>query len=118
MSRQLVFRAGFHVALTAGRLQVATMNLRPGGKEGGPDNIHRGAEQWVLVVAGTGRALLDGRRRVLRAGTLLRIPKGVPHEIRNTGRTLLKTVNIYTPPAYRPDGEPLPAGRKRVGRTS
>jgi hypothetical protein len=33
------------------------------------------------------------------------------HEIRNTGRTLLRTLNIYVPPAYTAKGDPLPRGR-------
>jgi mannose-6-phosphate isomerase-like protein (cupin superfamily) len=34
------------------------------------------------------------------------------HEIRNTGRTPLRTLNIYVPPAYKRNGDPLPRGRK------
>jgi peptidoglycan/LPS O-acetylase OafA/YrhL len=37
---------------------------------------------------------------------------GDTHEIRNTGRGLLKTVSVYTPPAYTSDGYELPAGKK------
>jgi mannose-6-phosphate isomerase-like protein (cupin superfamily) len=40
------------------------------------------------------------------------IEKGEQHEIRNTGRVLLRTLNFYVPPAYRKDGGPLPRGRK------
>ena len=36
---------------------------------------------------------------------------GSTHEIRNAGKTLLKTLNIYVPPAYTSDGEELPRGR-------
>ncbi|HEU0259505.1 MAG TPA: hypothetical protein VFR57_08830 [Burkholderiales bacterium] len=32
------------------------------------------------------------------------------HAIRNTGRGLLRTLNFYSPPAYRKDGKPLPRG--------
>jgi mannose-6-phosphate isomerase-like protein (cupin superfamily) len=111
MRRQLRFTRGFHVALTHARTQAATMNLAPGGKEGGPDNFHRGSDQWLFVLEGTGRAILNGRAKTLRAGTLLLIERGVRHEIRNTGRGVMKTLNIYAPPAYRADGEPLPRGR-------
>ena len=31
---------------------------------------------------------------------------------RNTGSTLLRTLNFYSPPAYRKDGNPLPRGKK------
>jgi hypothetical protein len=34
------------------------------------------------------------------------------HEVRNTGRGLLRTLNLYVPPAYRRDGDPLPRGAK------
>lgn len=80
--------------------------------EGGSDNRHRGSDQWLYVVSGTGQATIEGRRHPLRAGTLLCIQRGERHEVRNTGRSLLKTVNVYVPPAYDRSGEPLPRGRK------
>jgi mannose-6-phosphate isomerase-like protein (cupin superfamily) len=43
---------------------------------------------------------------------LLLIERGAKHEVRNTGRAPLRTLNVYVPPAYRRDGEPLPRGRK------
>ena len=55
---------------------------------------------------------MNGKRHNLRDGTVLLIEKGDMHEIRNTGRALLKTLNIYVPPAYRTDGVELPRGRK------
>lgn len=113
MRKQLTFRTGFHVAVTHGKFQIATMNLAPGGKEGGPDNRHKGADQWLLVIEGTGKAILAGRSRPLKAGTLLWIEKNTAHEIRNTGKRLLKTVNLYNPPAYRKDGEPLERGKSQ-----
>jgi hypothetical protein len=53
--------------------------------------------------------------RARRRGGRARKPapaRGERHEIRNTGRVLLRTLNFYVPPAYRKDGEPLPRGRK------
>jgi mannose-6-phosphate isomerase-like protein (cupin superfamily) len=87
------------------------MVLAPGDAEGGPDNRHRGTDQWLYVLSGTGRAIVNQRRYGLRAGTLLLIERGSTHEIRNTGRTPLKTLNLYVPPAYSPSGDPLPRGR-------
>ena len=37
----------------------------------------------------------------MKAGTIVLIEAGDRHEIRNTGRTLLKTVSVLVPPAYR-----------------
>ena len=52
-----------------------------------------------------------GRRYRLRAGILMLFEHGDRHEVRNTGRSILRTLNIYVPPAYRKDGEELPAGK-------
>ena len=87
------------------------MVLGPGDCEGGPDNRHRGADQWLYVVEGTGAAIINRHKVLLKAGTLMLIEAGDTHEIRNTGRNLLKTVSIYVPPAYGAKGEELPRGR-------
>jgi mannose-6-phosphate isomerase-like protein (cupin superfamily) len=91
--------------------QAAQMTLGPGESEGGPDNRHRGADQWLYVESGAGEAVVNGKHLELRAGTLLLIERGDRHEIRNTGREPLRTVNVYVPPAYTDEGEELPAGR-------
>ncbi len=102
---------GFLPLSEANGVQAAQMVIAPGGKEGGPDNRHRGADQWLYVAEGTGVAIVEGTRRALRAGSLLLIERGERHEIRATGRTPLKTVNFYAPPAYTADGDERPAGR-------
>ncbi|HEY8266185.1 MAG TPA: cupin domain-containing protein [Steroidobacteraceae bacterium] len=109
--KRLNLRAGFHIAVTHRRAQAATMTLAPGASEGGPHNRHRGADQWLYVIEGSGRATLNGRKLPLEPGTILLIERGDLHEIRNTGRRLLKTLNIYIPPAYRADGEELPRAK-------
>jgi mannose-6-phosphate isomerase-like protein (cupin superfamily) len=91
--------------------QDAQMTLAPGEAEGGPDNRHQGADQWLYVVSGTGAAVVNGERVELREGTLVLIRRGDRHEVRNTGQTPLKTLNVYVPPADTDDGEELPAGR-------
>jgi mannose-6-phosphate isomerase-like protein (cupin superfamily) len=105
-------RRGFRVLFGNRRAQAAVMVIPPGDAEGDPANRHRGADQWLWVIAGTGRALVNGRRHRLRAGTLLLIERGERHEVRNTGRGPLKTLNVYVPPAYRKDGEELPRGKR------
>lgn len=109
--RQLRFGRGFRVSLGNERSQAAEMTLAPGQAEGGPDNKHRGADQWLFIVAGTGEAVVNGKKYPLRAGSLILIERGDTHEIRNTGRGPLRTLNVYVPPAYTPEGDPLPRGR-------
>jgi mannose-6-phosphate isomerase-like protein (cupin superfamily) len=108
----LRFGRGFRVAVGNARSQAASMTLAPGAAEGGPDNRHRGADQWLFVQAGSGVAIVNGRRLTLRAGSVVLIERGDRHEIRNTGRTALRTLNIYVPPAYTKGGNELPRARK------
>jgi mannose-6-phosphate isomerase-like protein (cupin superfamily) len=109
--KHLQFGHGFRVVLGDEHSQAAQMTLVPGETEGGPDNRHRGADQWLYVVSGTGYAVINGERVELREGTLLLIQRRDKHEICNTGKTPLKTLNVYVPPAYTREGEELPAGR-------
>ena len=105
--KTLRFGKGFRVALGNRRCQAAEMVIPPGESEGGPKNRHRGADQWLFVVAGSGVAIVKGHRYTLKTGSLLLIEHGDRHEIRNGERTLLRTLNFYTPPAYDTRGRPL-----------
>ena len=87
------------------------MVIPPGGSEGGPDNNHRGSDQWLYIVDGVGVAIVNGHRYALKPGAILLIERGDIHELRATGRKPLKTVNIYAPPAFRDPETPLPAGK-------
>ena len=116
MKRKVLrFGKDFNVVIGTGRSQAAQMVLEPGKAEGNPLNRHEGADQWLFVLSGTGVATINGRRHPLRAMTLLLIEHGDRHEIRNTGRRLLKTLNFYVPPAYTSDGDELPAGEPGEG---
>ena len=109
---RLRFGRGFRVAFSNRHAQMAEMVIEPGGSEGDRQNRHRGADQWLYVVSGTGMALVNERRIRLRAGVLLLIERRDRHQITNTGRGLLRTLNCYTPPAYSGSGEELPAARR------
>lgn len=107
----LKFGKGFRAAFTVRKAQAAEMVLAPGDSEGDADNRHRGADQWLYVISGSGVAIVEGEHVPLKAGTLLVIEKRERHEIRNTGRTLLKTLNFYYPPAFDGSGDPIGAGK-------
>jgi mannose-6-phosphate isomerase-like protein (cupin superfamily) len=109
--KRLRFGKGFRVAIGNARSQAAEMVIAPGDAEGDRDNRHRGADQWLYVVSGTGSALVNGRRVPLHPGTLLLIEHRDRHEVKNTGRGLLRTLNVYVPPAYTRTGDELPAAR-------
>jgi mannose-6-phosphate isomerase-like protein (cupin superfamily) len=104
------FKPGFRPLIGDAHSQAASMVIAPGAAEGGPSNRHKGADQWLYVESGHGEALINGHVYPLDPGALVLITRGDTHEIRNTGRTSLKTLNIYLPPAYNGAGEELPPG--------
>jgi len=109
--QQLHFNSDFAVVAGNGQSQAAVMVIAPGDAEGGPGNRHRGADQWLYVIGGEGEAIVEGAAQALTGGSLLLIEHGEQHEIRNTGREPLRTLNFYVPPAYDERGEPLPRGQ-------
>lgn len=111
--KKLRFGKGFRVVFGNRGAQAAEMVIEPGDGEGGPDNKHQGADQWLFVVEGEGTAIINEKKYRLSAGTLLLIEAGDLHEIKNSGSGLLKTLNFYDPPAYDAKGNRLPAGKKR-----
>lgn len=101
-------RKNFQPVLRTKTSQAATMTLRPGTESNeSSSNEHAWAEQWLYVVSGTGTARIGTRSLKLREGTVVLIARREPHVIKNTGRTNLVTFNVYVPPAYDQDGEPL-----------
>jgi mannose-6-phosphate isomerase-like protein (cupin superfamily) len=88
------------------------MVLAPGDTSGEVGNEHPRSEQWVHVLSGSGHARAGKGRAALRRGTLLVIEKGEEHQLVNTGRAPLVTLNLYVPPAYTRSGEPKASGRK------
>ena len=109
--KTLRFPKGFSVCAGNERSQAATMVIAPGQSEGGRSNNHRGADQWLFVVSGKGAARVAGKSIQLRTSSLVLIERGQNHEIKNTGRTNLVTLNVYVPPAYTKAGNELPAAK-------
>ena len=99
-------RAAFKVLADGTGSQAALMVLAPGESTSErPENEHPAAEQWLFVIAGTGRAR-SGRRAVrLSEGSLLLVERRERHQVTNTGRSPLVTLNVYAPPAYTKGGE-------------
>jgi mannose-6-phosphate isomerase-like protein (cupin superfamily) len=108
--KQIEFKSDFQVVAGNDRCQAAVMVIAPGKSEGGPDNRHRGSDQWLYVIGGEGVAIVDGKDHLLERGALILIERGEKHEIRNTGQQPLQTLNFYAPPAYTSEGDTLPSG--------
>ena len=104
-------RASFKVLGGSRSVQSALMVLKPGESTGEPQNEHPRSEQWLFVVSGTGQALVNKKRLAIRDSSLVLIEKGEIHQVRNTGRRPLVTLNFYAPPAYNNNGEPKKQNR-------
>jgi mannose-6-phosphate isomerase-like protein (cupin superfamily) len=107
----VTYEKGFHVLIGDGRSQAASMVIEAGDREGGPDNRHQGADQWLYVESGSGEAVINGHAYPLQAGSLVLIERGDRHEIRNTAKVPMRTLNFYVPPAYSRDGDELTPGK-------
>ena len=110
--KHLQFGHGFRVVLGNARSQAAQMTLgarRDRGRPGQPAPRCR-----PVAVRRVGEGVRPRSRASpveLREGTLAADRGGDTHEIRNTGREPLRTLNVYIPPAYTDEGDELPAGR-------
>lgn len=93
-------KEGFEVIAGTQRSQAATMVLEPGESTGGPHNKHKGSDQWLFVLAGAGKAIVEREQVNLAEGELLLIEAGETHEITNTGDRPLETLNFYAPSEY------------------
>jgi mannose-6-phosphate isomerase-like protein (cupin superfamily) len=117
---QTTLHRGEFEPLMATRLgQAAMMTLRPGGSSDDEvSNEHPRSEQWLYVITGSGVATVvpkgGGPRQVqLKPGSLLVIERGERHQIRNSSRKNLQTLNFYLPPAYRAEGTVLPRAKRK-----
>ena len=100
--------ANFKPLVQSVDMQAAVMSLKRGESSSDDvENEHPLAEQWLFVISGTGTAKVGRQRLRLSAGSLLPIPRNAPHQITNTGRRDLLTLNFYSPPAYTKAGDVL-----------
>ena len=111
MQRMTVsYPRGCKILLGDANSQAGTLVLAPGETTGGPQNRHRGADQWIYTVSGTGVAEVANETFDLAPSTLVLIQRGDGHGFRNTGSADLCLLTFYTPPAYDSGENELPAG--------
>ena len=105
----LRFGKGFAVSIGNQRSQAAQMVIAGGESEGGADNRHGGADQWLFVVSGSGVATVGGRRYPLRARSLILIERGEIHEIPRNGADAPQDTQYLCSARLQPE-------RQRAGR--
>ncbi len=93
----------FHLLVTTGRSQTATMTLPPGGATSDEPNTHPHSEQVVLIIEGEAVAEVGDERTTLKKDECVTIPAGVPHRFINEGNEVVFAFTVYGPPAYPTD---------------
>ena len=86
---------GFDIKGTTGLSQFAEMVLEINASTGGPDNKHKNSDQWLYVISGKGKAVINKKEYEVKTGNVLLIEAGETHEIINIGNSLLQTLNFY-----------------------
>lgn len=90
-----------HLLLGAGdfgsrTLTVTWVECAPGSQQ--ELHAHRISEQAYVIVEGSGRMIVGDEEQEVNTGTLVFIPPGQPHAIRNTGNERLMYVSATSPP--------------------
>src|SRR5262249_47434771 len=78
---------------TGGALVVLAAELPPGSVV--PAHVHDD-DQINVVLSGTVGATIDDRELRLEAGSVLLLPRGLPHSLRNLGDEPARMLEIYT----------------------
>ena len=109
-------RGQFRKLAATADAQAILMSLQPGeSSEDSPQNEHPRCEQWMYVISGQGDVIVEAsakrRKKTIGPGSLVLIEKREPHRVTASGSTPLVSLNLYVPPAYGADGNPLPTAR-------
>ena len=82
-------------------LAITWVDCPPGSQQ--PMHRHQDLEQVYVIVRGRGTMLVGSERAEVAKGTLVFVPPGKEHAIRNDGTELLSYVSATAPPFDEPD---------------
>jgi mannose-6-phosphate isomerase-like protein (cupin superfamily) len=71
--------------------------IPPGGQHVQELHVHPDAEELIVITAGCGTLLLDGRETPVEAGDVAYVAPGAQHELRNTSREMLGALFVNVP---------------------
>lgn len=80
---------------TGGAYSLVEIVSEPG--DGTPLHVHRNEDEYLFVLEGTARFRLGDRTFDAEAGTMVTLPKNVPHAWGNRSDTRLRIVGICYP---------------------
>ncbi|MBA3954859.1 cupin domain-containing protein [Candidatus Dependentiae bacterium] len=80
--------------ITGHNSQVVIMSLKAHEDIG--MEVHK-ADQILVIVSGSGKAVLNNQEHSITEGDLVMVPQGTHHNITNTSNELLKLFTVYAP---------------------
>lgn len=86
------------VLYTAEGTQLVLMSI-PSGIEIGEETHH--LDQFIRIDQGEASVILSGEKHTLTDGDAVVIPRGVTHNVINTGEEDLKLYSLYSPPEHK-----------------
>jgi mannose-6-phosphate isomerase-like protein (cupin superfamily) len=98
-----------------GRIAVMELEVPPG--LGPAAHLHRGCDETFYVLSGTFRFAVGDRTVAASTGTLVFIPRGTPHGLRNVGTETGRLLAIVNPAGLEKFFEevgPMPYGPERA----
>jgi mannose-6-phosphate isomerase-like protein (cupin superfamily) len=91
-SREIVSAASGGERVTLRLVEIAP--LKPGDKKRGP-HVHRGCEECIHVLSGSGVMETDQGELAVKAGDTILVPPGERHVTQNTGSEPLKLLCFF-----------------------
>ncbi len=89
-----------NVLFTTEHSQLVLMSVNP--HDDIPKEIHA-VDQIIIIVEGSGEAIIDETTTPLQKDSVLIVPAGTQHWIKNTSDKALKLYTFYAPPEHAPD---------------
>ena len=80
---------------TEGKISVILAAHQPG--EGPPDHLHHSQEECFYVIEGTYEMTAGNESRMVGAGTIVYLPRGVVHRFKNVGTTVARMLDWSLP---------------------
>jgi mannose-6-phosphate isomerase-like protein (cupin superfamily) len=87
------------VIATGPHSQLVTMSIPPAEDIG--SEVHPGTDQMLFIVAGSGRAVVDGESVDVVENDVVVVPAGSKHDLINTGLDDLRLFTVYAPPQHK-----------------
>ena len=70
------------------------------GNSGTPVHIHNREDETVFVLEGEMQAILNGETKIVRQGEAVFMPRGVPHQLKNTSGSPSRYSILCTPSGF------------------